>query len=217
MKFSKIRKGKLATRVIELPLVTGPGEPPQLIQVGIRVLSPDETAETLVFARDFAIARKNPDPKPGDPLYELGIRVGTLLLACFDPDAEDPLSVSARFFASEKEILGAHEIGRDGIHFLYEHQEAWQDACSPQPSKMGEGEFWKSVMELVNSDDPLACERWRPATRASFMRTMAQTLLLLISQMPKSQSGLPEGLDTTTLSSEPSERSQSPGADEVEA
>jgi hypothetical protein len=188
-----------------LPLVCAPGQERTIVKVGIRVLEPDETADAVKFARSYAIGNGVADPQPGNPLYELGLRYKTLLLACFDVDSPDPQSESARFFSSVEEIAKAGTIGRDGVHFLYEHYEAWQDACSPQPGKLSEGEFWQTVIRLAENNDPLVSARFRPATLASLLRSMAE--LLLLSLQSKSDSG--SSTDTDTDSSRKSSESGS--------
>lgn len=209
MKFAQVIKGTRATTVIDMPLMVAPteGAEPPIVRVGMRALSAGETRETVDFALEYAKRGAAPAPRAGDPLYEMGIRVKTLHLAFFDPDHPHPDSEEARFFASPEQIESAVEIGRDTIWYLYEAQEAWQDACSPQPSKMGIGEFWKEVEELANSTDPFYFERLRPATRVSFARSMAKQLLLLLGA--KSPVGSKIASDSTMPRSEterPSER-----------
>jgi hypothetical protein len=183
LKFEQITKGKRAVRVIDLPLMSepDPSGAPRTVRVALRVLTSAETTETVAFGLAYAQKHGSTAPKAGDPLYETGVRVKTLLLACLDPDNPDPDSEDARFFSSEEQIEASPEIGRDGIWLLYQLQEAWQDACSPQPAKMGLGEYYREVELLAKSDDPFYLERFRPALRASFARSMASQLWTLLA------------------------------------
>lgn len=194
MKFSQLKKGKRAVRTVELPLVGEPGDR-NSVTVGLRVLAAEESSDILKAARAFAVEGGVKDPKPDDALYQLGIRIHTVFTACVDSDfVGDPASDEARFFSSLKELMSSPEIGDDGVSFLYEHWLAWQDACSPQPTKMGEAEFWAKVSEVALSDDPLVCVQWRPATLASFVRSMAQALLTSLTL--KSEPGSPSESNT---------------------
>jgi hypothetical protein len=206
VKFDQIIKGKRATTLVDLRLVGSPGEDQKTYKVMIRVLSGAETSACVKFAIEYARKGGVANPKAGDPLYELGLRVQTLFLACLDPDHPDPDSESARFFSSCDVILDAPDIGRDGIHFLYEAQEAWQDACSPQPPKISAAEFFGEVALLAESEDPLALERYRPATRASLVRFMAKLLLDLLQS--KSTSGSSTSQDSRPLESAASKPSK---------
>src|SRR5690606_28166855 len=167
-----------------------------------------ENKETVEYALKYAKDGGVSDPKAGHPLYEMGIRIKTLHLACLDPDHSNPDSPDARFFSSEDEIRQDWTLGRDGIWYLYDLQEAWQDACAPQPAKMGLGEFFKEVGLLAESDDPFYFERFRPAMRASFARTMAKQLLILLQL--KSEPGQNSATDSSESPSAPENASETP-------
>jgi hypothetical protein len=207
VKFNQVVKGKRAVRVVDLPLVADPAEEPTSVKVALRVLSDSENKETVEYALKYAKDGGASDPKAGHPLYEMGIRIKTLHLACLDPDHPNPDSPDARFFSSEDEIRQDWRLGRDGIWYLYDLQDAWQDACSPQPSKMGMGEFYREVELLANSDDPFYFERFRPAMRASFARTMASQLWILLTH--KSESGQSSATDSSE-SPKPAESASEP-------
>lgn len=217
MKFRDVALGTRATKTIPLPLVHEPGGPDKAPSplLAIRVLSGEETAEIIDKALDYARRPGKPEPKAGDPLYELGIRVHTLHLACVDPDAPNPESPDARFFSSIDEILGSHLIGRDVIYYLYEAYEAWQDHCAPQPREIDGTEFWAKITELAKSNDPLAFERYRPATRWNLARSMA--ILLLNSLAPKSPSGSASDSSGANEKSEPSPGKSDEATDSGEA
>jgi hypothetical protein len=185
VKFADIVKGSSAHRVIDFPLMGIPGER-STVQVKVRALPGDDCAEVLRLTRERT-KTEGGKPEAGDPLYELYLRVFTIWLGCIDPDHAEPDSEGARFFAGPDEILSSDAIGRDGIWFLYECQESWQDYVSPNLTEMGEQEFFRRVIEVADSNDPLVCAGWRPAIQWSFMRSMARQLLTVLQH--KSLSG----------------------------
>jgi hypothetical protein len=202
MRFSDILKGTNVYRVIDFPLAGLP-ESKQVAKIKLRCLRGDESAQILGDAAGFAKSR-NGTPSAGDPLYELGLRVHTILIGCVDPDHPDPESESARFFASVDEVLESPLIGRDGIWFLYECQESWQDHVSPNLTAMSEGEFYRKIVEVAESNDPLVFAGWRPAIQWSFMRSMAHQLLIVLQD--KSSSGQSSDADTTSALKTPARK-----------
>lgn len=193
MKFSQILQGQNSYRVIDFPLVGVPGER-QEVKVKIRCLRGNESADVITGAAKRATSGGG-KAEGGDPLYELFLRCETILRGCVDPEHQNPEDEGARFFASVEEILESPLIGRDGIWFLYECQEAWQDHVSPNVVAMGEDEFFRRVLEVAESNDPLVCAGWRPAMQWSFMRSMAHQLLIVLQN--KSPSGPSSFTDTT--------------------
>lgn len=176
-----------------------PVAPDATVMVGLRVLRGDEQLDVLEKARALAVQR-HAEPKDGDPIYDLGRALYTLELACVDPDATDPDAPEARFFDSADQILKSEHIGRDGIAYLYECQELWQDECSPQALKLSPERFEQLVDEVAGSAtlDPLV--RLRPGTRAIFTRTLAALLRSL--QQDKSRSSSDSGASSIDGSSE---------------
>jgi len=158
---------------------------PATVEVGLRILTGGETAGILERARAFARGKGVDDPKEGDPLYELGRMVHTILLAAVDP--ESPPGAATPFFASTSEILDSPHIGRDGIVYLAECQESWQDVCSPQVGKVSPDELLEYVGRLAADSTSTFFVSLRPGTRWSLARTTA--LLLLDSLTLRSASG----------------------------
>lgn len=199
MKFRDIARGTRAVRVVALPLVnvrcdllpdlpeleeqrekdraaweaTGKvgAAPDASVSVGLRVLTGDEFGDVLSAARAFAIAKGVADPKEGDPLYELGKMVHTILAAAVDPDA--PAESAAPFFASADEILSSPHIGRDGIVYLAEQHELWQDQCSPQAGKVGPADLLSMVAQAAGDTTGDFFGRLRPGMRWTLLRTLA--------------------------------------------
>lgn len=187
-RFAEVARGTRATKVVDLPLsgdVT--------VKVAIRPMNGLELGRVVASARAYAIAeirkarkddtREPPEPKEGDRLFDLGYMVATLEVAC-----EDPEKPGTSFFGGTAEILEA--LDADRIALLYEHQQAWQDHCSPRLSKMGSAEFVAMVFGVAGEDEssldsPFA--RLRPALRLSWARTLAR--LYVNSLTPKSEGG----------------------------
>lgn len=231
MKLSDIAKGTRAIRRVSLPLCNvrcpelpdlpelaaqraadkaaheasragqAPSAAPDTIsvEVGLRVLTGEETAEVLQKAAEFARARGSTDPKQGDPLYDFGVMVHTVAIAAVDPDS-DPARPTP-FVASAEELLASPHVGREGIVFLAEAQEAWQDLCSPQLGKFTADDIFAYAERMSADPTPRFFEQLRPGARWIFARSMAS--LLRISPLFKSLSGLStteSGSDSSTQS-----------------
>lgn len=188
MKFSQIVKGKRAVKPISFPMSDGVEA-----TCVVRPLLGYEDVEVLEKAREFAIAKGVAEPEDGNPIYERGRWVNTLLLGCCDQEApEEP------YFESADQILS--NLGLDHIALVFELHQVWQDECSPRKVSLTGDEYIKSVVEMATAEasDELPFVRWRPALRESWVRTSAR--LLLTSPELKSQSGSSSELDSKTSS-----------------
>jgi hypothetical protein len=166
-------------------------EPPTLVD--LIVLTGEEEAEVCAKARAFAIARGVSDPKQGEPLYDLGAMVYTLLLSVIDHDS--PEGGDVRFFESAEQIL--KHLDRERIAFLFTLQEVWQDECAPLRKDFSESSLYHWVFELADSEDPqVPFGRLRPSTLWIYMRTLAR--LLISSPELRSQLGPSSSVSSTT-------------------
>src|SRR5688572_14057525 len=129
------------------PGQASPVAPDATVEVGLRVLTGEETAEVLQKAAEFARERGSTDPKPGDPLYDFGEMVHRVVIAAVDPES-DPTKPE-KFFASVEELLSSPHVGRDGIVLLAEQHETWQDLCSPQALKLSPDELIGFVVKAA--------------------------------------------------------------------
>lgn len=172
-KFSDIALGPLARRSVEFPLPSG-----RVITVDVVPLFGESEATILKEARAFAQARGVPDPKNGDPLYELGLWVHTIALGVVDP--ESPQDAPKPFFdGGVSQILDERTgLGREWIALLFEAQQAWQDELAPRPKEMGAVEYFKAIIDITQSPrgSELPFFRWRRALQADFLRTLCGTL-----------------------------------------
>lgn len=197
MRFGQIVRGTRARRAVTIEgLNDTEGNP---APIDVRPLNGTEQAEVLAKARAFALAQGVKEPRDGEPLYELGRQVHTLLLACIDHDS--PADAPRPFFASAEEILEG--LDRDRRSYLFEHQESWEDACAPRPSRMDQEDFLRWCSEICAADegDDVPFVRLRPVLRWSCMRTLAA--LHVISPSPSSASTSPSGSDSGTTTNPP--------------
>jgi hypothetical protein len=216
MKLSDIVAGTRAIKRVPLALVNVSSplvpEPHELeaqrasavsereIIVGLRVLSGGETVEILKRSRAYCVANGVPEPSESEPLYNLSVSVHKLAFACVDPDT-DPKS-PALFFGSTVEeavdtILNSPHVGRDGIAYLDEQQELWQDQCNPQALKMSPDKLLDMVGEVARDAELL--RRLRPGLRVIFAHFMAN--LLVSSPEHRSLFGAVSEPDSETSSS----------------
>jgi len=169
--------------------------PDSEVWVGLRVLTGAENSEVLQNAQTYAKAR-GVDPWNEDhAICTLAKMVFTLLLACVDPDdkSDDP----PPFFDDADQILNSHHLGRDGIVWLYEAQELWQEQTSPLcPLEIEPEAYFALMLQIAKEDNPDPFVRMRAGLRWTFARSMAVQLLHLLTL--KSGSGLQAGSNTTS-------------------
>jgi hypothetical protein len=179
-KFSQIARGTRALKVIDLPLPDG-----VTAKCAVRPLLGSEEAAILTAARAYAKDRGVDDPRDGNPIYELGFWVHTLVHGCVDAD-----DAAAPFFdGGVEQILGA--LDRDRIALMFEQQQAWQDECSPRVTSMTGDEYVAHILKIASSaeDADVPFDRWRPALLASFLRTTALQLVVALGDRLPSMLG----------------------------
>lgn len=157
-------------------------EPTQEVLVDLMPISGEEEAGVLERARAFATTRGVADPKPGDPIYDLGLMVETLAIGCIDHDS--PADAPARFFASVEEIR--QFLDRERIVYLYELHALWQDELAPLGRTLSEDEYYRTVLKLADAEDPsIPFAMYRPAILGNFMLSMARQLRdVALSKLP---------------------------------
>lgn len=169
-KFAQVRSGKLARKSFEIAsILNDEGKP---VTVDLLVLDPGEEAATEKFARQFSVDR-NGTGVAGDPNYELGHMIKTLLLAVIDHDADKP----EPFFASVDEVLSARELGRDGLAFLYEQQKAFQRERSLGVEAKTATEFLSVALEVARLEDPAPFCSLRLSSQLSYVLFTAHLLV----------------------------------------
>jgi hypothetical protein len=164
MKFSELQAGKKAEKSVVFP---HPFISEETVEVLVIPLTGHEEAEALTFAQRFATERQA-KASPGEPIFDLGLMVATLLRGTLDPATHE------RFFGSESEAL---RLPREGIMYLFEHQQTWQDSLSPSVKNLGHGEIVAKIVELSEAEDPAGFIRLSPGLRWICTRTMARLLV----------------------------------------
>lgn len=208
MKASALIKGRRAIKRVKLPLANAGhllgSQPPELAaaqqeagvstqeapDVGIRALTGWEWSDVLTLAGDFATSRGG-KADDTDELYQLGKMAHALLHGCVDPD--DPQH-GAFFDGGLDQILHSTDLGRDGIAYLYEQIELWQDLTAPQLLKMEATEVEGAIEELAGPEESSLrfFTELRPGTRWRFMRSMAFLLQSLLNSRSTSGGGSAE-------------------------
>lgn len=187
MKFSQLLKGKRAERGVELPYVDKDGKE-QLAPCLLVPLTGLEETEVLRFARDYAKAQGIENPHEGEPLYDLAVMVKSLSIGCLDTDS--PKDAREPFFDGGVDQTLA-ELGREGIAYLYQRLERWQDDCSPQIRRVSANDLLELTVKLAEAEDDGPFSRLSPGLQWICTRFMARQLLALRedSSPPSSPSG----------------------------
>ena len=171
-RFSAIAKGHNARRGVALPLLDGTVAECDVVPL-IGALIAEAEAGAHAYAKAHGIA----DPKPGQPLYELGLRVHTLLRACLDKDEPEK---KIRFFDSIEQILDPETgLDQDRIAYLFEAQQAWEATCTMRPRTLDAREFIEQVVAHAEAEEPieeLPFERWPRVLQRSFVSTISRAL-----------------------------------------
>ncbi len=202
MRYAEWKKGTAAIKPVPLPVNRQPGDETEAPQVGLKPFDGDTQLLVLARARAMAVAKGVADPKADDPIYNFGVQVHTVALGTVDPD--DP---TRPFFADADELLGAPDLGPDGILMLAEQHDLWQAEVSPQITKLDDGDYGKMLAQVCGPEGADFFARWRPSLRWIFTRTTVAQLQTLLTF--KSLSGLSDGDDATSTDSEPSNNSNS--------
>jgi len=205
---TNIMKGHRAIKRVQLPLVNVPsslipdvpelaaqrqadaagGEPAKEITVGLRVLTLSELTTIYEKAGEFARKHGVKDPNETDPVYALGLSVYTCAIACVDPDSDvkDPEPFFGKrgdIESAALELLDSIHIGRDGIAYLAEQHENWQDICNPQANKVPPHAFYDAIYSMATNDIDQASKAFlafRPGSRLLFAIFMANLLKSLL-------------------------------------
>lgn len=184
---------------------------PATAEVGLRVLTGGEALLIERLTNKLAEAEGCKAFDESDAIFNMAKSLYTIAIACVDPDSDpkdpdlffSPLGTVVRAskvgalvpgerdltFADQcvKTIQASTHVGRDGIIFLAEQHEFWQDLCNASALKMSEEQMWAQVGEVAASSDARAFLSLRPGMRWIFARSMA--VLLWNSYLDKSSSG----------------------------
>ncbi len=178
-------------------------------QVGLRVLTGAEYVSIAEKALVFAKSRGSNKADGDDPIYNLGTAVYTLALACVDPDSDprdpDPFfGEHGDLESAVKQILESPHLGRDGIFFLSEAHELWQDVCNPRALKMSPQAMYAQVAEIAQKADISGFLALRPGMQWSFVLFMASLLWNLLKDKSVFSAVWPDANSSLKPEAEPS-------------
>jgi hypothetical protein len=151
--------------------------------VGLRALTGIEWAEVLRQASDFATSRGG-KADDSDERYQLGKMAHALALGCVDPD--DPQD-GLFFDGGVQQILDSVDLGRDGIAYLYEQLEVWQDETHPQQLTMGPHELDGAIAQLAGDEE--SSQRFFSNLRRGMQWRCARFMALMLLSFLGSKSG----------------------------
>ena len=211
MKFKDIQQGTQAREPIELEIAGAK------VTVDMRKLSIGERDTVLREARAAARMRNVENPRDGDALYDLQIKVRTLAIALVDPESakEKP----EPYFESADQILTSPILGDDVIEYAFARWEHFADANGFYKKRMSIADITEMLKELGGADenDPLAMARaaskfceLSPAMQLHFALYTAR--LLWSSLQSKSSSSPPSSTELSTPSPTTSDSAEPSGA-----
>lgn len=179
-RFSSIAKGNAARkRGVTFSTLTGAEA-----ACDLRLLTGADDEEILAAA--IAATRKaGGQPVEGDLVFDFARACEVVARAAVDSESTDEAPVA--YFDSVQQVK--ENLDRERILLLFETQMTFQEDTSPRLGKMELDEFVQHLYEhaLVPEGAELPFERWQPALRRSWVRSLVDLLLTL--DAPKSLSG----------------------------
>lgn len=168
MKFSQATLGTRAERPVETT-IRGVE-----VALAVRPLAGDEEGLALSRATEYAKAKGAAKVEPGNPIFDLGLMVHQLALACLD--VESPPTARTPFFdGGADQVFGS--LDTEEIAFLHARYEAWQTECSPSKALKSGEEMVKLLAEIAGSDGHLDfLASTRPGTLAICLLFSARLL-----------------------------------------
>jgi hypothetical protein len=175
----------------------------QVPQVGLRILTGVEYVTVAEKALAFAKSRGSNKADGDDPIYNLGTAVYTLALACVDPDSDprdpDPFfGERGDLESAVEQILESPHLGRDGIFFLSEAHELWQDVCNPRALKLSPQAMYAQVAEIAQKADITGFLALRPGMQWNFVLFMASLLWNLLKDKSVFSAVWPDAISSST-------------------
>lgn len=146
-----------------------------LVKVGFRnTLSASESVDAMTFARTFASERGVSDPKEGDELYDMGLRIATLARVMVD--SESPQEEPEPYFAGgESEMFEA--LDDDQAEYLFAIWENHKLKHAVRRTKLETGDLVDVIDAMVSDNDERAIAEFsclRPGMQFQAFRTMCR-------------------------------------------
>ena len=154
MKFSTVVLGTRAERPVTVDIRGA------ACAFALRPLTGTEEAAALAEATEFAKTRRAEQIAPGNALFDLGLMIATLAIACVDPDS--PAGARAPFFDGGASQI-ADALDSEQIAYLYARYELWQADCSPSQRAKSGDELIRLLIDVVEAEDDLPFSRARLA------------------------------------------------------
>ena len=168
MRFSQATLGTRAERPVEITIRGVP------VKLAVRPLSGDEEGLALSRATEYAKAKGAAKVEPNNPIFDLGLMVHQLALACVDVDS--PANARAAFFdGGADQIFGS--LDTEEIAFLHARYELWQSECSPSQRARTPAELVELLVKIVEAEDDLPFALARPGTLLSLLRITGRLCL----------------------------------------
>jgi hypothetical protein len=167
-RFKDLTKQRPPRHVFDLAMPDG-----SVVPVAVRTLlnTDDDAIDTA--AVEYARSRKAESAREGDPIYDRGRTLYTLLLACSDPDSPDEEPVP--FFSSVDEIRTG--LDRDRLAYLLAAQQWWQDQHSGRARSLKPYEALQKAAEIATSSDPRPFLELSPGLLWSVLRALGGYVL----------------------------------------
>lgn len=146
MRFSQAQLGTRAERLIDFEIRGAP------CSFAIRPLSGSEEAAVLSRATEYAKTKGADRVEPGNALFDLGIMVNALALACVD--TESPTADRTPFWDGGASQIEAN-LDSEQITFLYARYELWQSECSPSQKIQTGTQLIETLVKIVEAEDDL--------------------------------------------------------------
>ena len=184
MKFSQAELGNRAERAIEFTIKGVP------VSFAIRPLTGAEEGLALSRATEYAKSKNATKAEPGNPIFDLGLMVNALALACVDVDS--PPEARTLYFDGGAEQIFAN-LDTEEIAFLHARYELWQEECSPSKKARSGAELIALLVKIVEAEDDLPFVQARPGTLWTLLRITGSLCL----SSPGLRSQLGSRSDTT--------------------
>ena len=161
MRFSQAELGTRAERPIEFTIKGTP------VSFALRPLTGAEEGLALSRATEYAKAKNAAKVEPGNPIFDLGLMVHALAIACVDVDS--PAAARAPYFDGGAEQIFAN-LDTEEIAFLHARYELWQEECSPSKRAQSGAELVAMLVKIVEAEDDLPFVSARPGMLLSLLR-----------------------------------------------
>jgi hypothetical protein len=186
LKFSQAQLGTRAERSVEID-VRGTHH-----TFALRPLTGTEEGIVLERATEYATAKHAAKVESGNPLFDLGIMLHSLALACVDVDS--PEGAREAFWDNGAAQI-ADSLDTEQIAYLYAIYERWQGECSPTQKAMSAAQMVDTLIGIAGSDgDDSFFDRMPLGILVSCLRITAKLLVT----SPEGRSALTSLSDTST-------------------